>query len=181
MPPFSLLGVSMKLYLLFSVVSFLIWSHAFASEVKAKPIVVQSYARANRPPLTSNTKALYPFTFLSRNGGRYTFYEPASSFKIYDNGNVSYVRLDELGELAATGTMGAEDMLVRLPIKKLGGLRRGQRVCITRDTVYLKTGDSLVIQDFYEDNYVTVYEPGLFRALDSRSFAVQLSAIGRCR
>lgn len=157
----------------------LIASKVFAVNYTAA--VTQRIEREDRPALTSKSKVLFPFSFISSNGGRYTFYEPAGKITLYEDNNVYYVRFDELGDIFSTGWMGADDLLVSLPANLMGGFRKGQKVCLKLNTVYLKAGESLKIKDFYENNYVTLYSPGIFRALDSRDFAVHLSEIRNCR
>lgn len=175
----------MKLYFLFitSMMLSLISPKVFANPLaqrSQRQVAVSQLERANRLPLLSRSKALYPFTFITGRGGMITVYEPADKLKLFADGSVSYVRLDELGEVAFTGHLDAEDMLVRIPNQFVGGFRKGQKVCVTRDTYYLPAGTALKIKDFYEGNYVTLYSPGLFRALDSRSFAVSLYEIANC-
>lgn len=154
---------------------------SFSESEHERRFVVRQLERANRPSLTSRSKALYPFNLLSSNLDRFTFYEPADRITLYNDGSVSYVRFDQAGRIAATGTLGAEDMLVKLTAKFSEGFRVGQSVCLTENTMYVRSGTRLTVKDFYEKNYVTVYSMGLFSALDSKPIAVKLNQIGNCR
>lgn len=173
----------MKLYFIFitSMILSLLTPKAFATNPIVRKQIVTQLEREHRLPLLARSKALYPFTFLGGRGGRYTVYEPADKLTLFADGGVSYVRFDELGEIAFRGYLSADDMLVKLPNQVMGGFRKGQKVCVSHDTFYLPAGTALRIKDFYEQNYVTLYQPGLFRALDSRSFAVSLYEISNCR
>lgn len=156
-----------------------ITSNVFAQNIRAQ--TTQRIERENRPSLTSKSKVLYPFTMLTGSGRSYTFYEPASKIVLYKNGSVYYERYDFLGDIEATGWMGSEDLLVSLNINVMGEFRKGQKVCLNQETVYFFAGESLRIKDFYENGYLTIYSPGIFKALDSRSFAVHKSQISNCR
>ncbi len=154
---------------------------SFAESEHERRFVVRQLERADRPSLTSRSKALYPFTLLSSNLDRFTFYEPADRITLYNDGSVSYIRFDQAGRIAATGTSDATDMLVKLSVKFSQGFRVGQSVCLTENTMFVRSGTRLTVKDFYEKNYVTVYSMGLFSALDSKPIAVQLNQIGNCR
>ncbi len=153
----------------------------FSERQQELRFVVRQLERAGRPSLTSRSKVLYPFTLFTSNLDSFTFYEPADRITLYNDGSVSYVRFDQAGRIAATGTLRAEDMLVKLTVKFSQGFRVGQSVCLTENTMFVRSGTKLTVKDFYEKNFVTVYSMGLFSALDSKPVAVKINQLGNCR
>ena len=142
---------------------------------------VQTYERPGRPTLRKGVIVLFPFTLLTRNASRYTFYEPANRLKIFNNGDVYYEQVTRFGDVDLTGNLDAEDFLMPIADRKMDNLRVGQTLCLRYRTIYMPAGTSVTIQSFYEKGYVLTKSGDLFHALEGRRFAFHASELGRCR
>lgn len=161
-----------------ALIHFQAFSRSISSEGRRE---VHSFERPGRPTLRKGVIVLFPFTLLSQNGGRYTFYEPANQFRIFDNGDVEYQRVTRFGNVEMRGKLSAEDFLMPLSTKKMDGFQLNQTVCLRSHSIDLAAGTPVQIQRFYEKGFVLAKSSDLFHALEGRRFAFPTYELGRCR
>jgi hypothetical protein len=150
----------------------------FAETSEKKP--VNQILREGRPPLTTRSASLIPIDLLTNTGARYSFYEVPQKIRLFEDGSVYYVRKDYAGRTLMNGWLNAEDLLVKLPIKTFRGFKLGQKVCVIQKSAYLKVGETLELNGFYENEIVGLFSRGFLRLLDSKTYAVKIYDIEPC-